>query len=83
MPKREYIHCVRCQIPLENPNIKRCNTETWYVDFATCKECKMLMLEMENPSLEFVIDGDILKQLLNMKRDLVMMASVLSGEAQS
>lgn len=80
MPKRDYIHCLRCHVPLEMPVIKRCETETWYVDFAVCKECKAVLLAMNNPAIEFSIDGDCLKTLLNAKQGQVMEATVFPKE---
>lgn len=80
MPKRDYIHCIRCHVPLELPSIKRCETETWYVDFACCKECKTALLAMDCPAVQFTIDGECLKTLLRAKANQVMEATVFPQE---
>lgn len=80
MPQRSYIHCIRCHMPLELPAIKRCETETWYVDFCVCKECKAFLLQAGDPSIQFTISGDCLKTLLRAKSNEVLMATVLPDE---
>lgn len=82
MPKteRDYIHCIRCQVPLENPVIRRCETETWYIDFAACKDCKHEILGMENPVITLMLEGDILKTMLKTKPSEILLATSLSKE---
>lgn len=74
----DYIHCIRCMVALEYPiDTKRIDCEVWYLEFACCSDCKAEMLAMANPSIVALIDGDVLKKLLNAKPDYVMISSVM------
>jgi len=76
----EYVHCVRCLAALECPiDIKRMDCETWYMEFGICADCKAECLGMANPSIVAIIDGDVLKKLLNAKPNYVMIGSVLES----
>lgn len=78
MPKtqRDYPHCIKCQIPLENPIMRRCETEVWYMEFALCHDCTKLMLKMNQPSVTMQIDGETLKTLLKSKSGWTLQATV-------
>lgn len=80
---RDYIHCIKCHVPLEQPAIKRCETETWYLDFAVCGDCKADLMKMPEPVLALCLSGETLKMLLRTKDDEIMIASVLSEEEAS
>jgi len=79
---RDYIHCLKCHVPLEQPSIKRCETETWYLDFAVCDDCMAELMKMPEPVLGLCIHGETLKMLLKTRDDQIMIASVL-GEGDA
>jgi len=74
----EYVHCIRCMAPLEYPiDTKRIECEVWFIEFGVCGDCKAEMLAMANPSIVAIIDGDVLKKLLNAKPNYIMVSSVM------
>lgn len=75
-PPEAYPHCIRCHVPLENAIMRRCETEVWYIDFATCEDCTQAMLKMTCPSITIIIDGECLKALLGAADNCFMQASV-------
>lgn len=70
------IRCIRCAMYLELPELKRICTETWYADFGICDECKEELLSMANPEMAIMIDGEVLKTLLQTKKDQTLVATV-------
>ena len=79
MPKTpaDYVHCIGCKVPMELPLIRRCETEVWYMEFATCQDCTKEMLKMTNPSVIMQIDGETLKTLLRGKSSRILKATVM------
>jgi hypothetical protein len=62
--QREYIHCMKCLAALENPVYRTVDTETFYVDFAVCEECRVNLLSQGEPIIVLSLEGEGLKALL-------------------
>lgn len=62
--QREYVHCMKCLVSLENPVYRTVDTETFYVDFAVCEECRQSLLSQGDPIVVLSLEGAGLKALL-------------------
>lgn len=71
--KRDYIYCVNCTCPLEEPVYRQVDTGTIFVDFAVCEDCKEALIHMEDPLITFEISGEKLKALLRCKKSKCLM----------
>lgn len=79
MTQREYCHCIKCNAPMESPEIKRVQTVQWYLELAVCDGCKDDLLRMVWPSLTVQIDGECLKTLLKAGENQILVATVENG----
>ena len=71
--ERTYVYCVRCSTALENPVARQVDLGTIFVDFSVCEECRELLLSMPNPSINFSVDSQELKSLLETKHSNVIL----------